>query len=179
MVHISIDTPPGGNMRHSRRHIAWQAFRDGNRWTQLDLSDAPAVAAVTEIEPGRFTVSTVVELPGTWGSAREAEQALEDWMADVDQASKRETSASSAKPPHRLTIAKVSSLQAWCGLRSRPSRYSCGSTQIATDGPHWVLSATFPANADSGQPCATPMSSVGNILRFFWINLTRVDKFNF
>ncbi len=72
-------------MRHSRRHIAWQAFRDGSRWAQLDLSDAPAVAAVTEIEPGRFTVSVVAELPGTWASAREAEQALEDWVSVVDK----------------------------------------------------------------------------------------------
>jgi hypothetical protein len=71
-------------MGNSRRHIAWKALRDGSRWGQFEISKAPAVAAVTELEPGRFAVNVVVELPGSWGSAEEAEHALEDWVAGIE-----------------------------------------------------------------------------------------------
>ena len=72
-------------MGRFRRRLLWHSREDGAQWAQFQLNSAPAVSAISEIGPDRYSVNVIIELPGTWSTALEAQRALEDWASQFEQ----------------------------------------------------------------------------------------------
>ncbi len=169
---------PGATMRHSRRHIAWQAFRDGSVGHNSTYLMPPLLPRFTEIEPGRFTVSTVVELRGPGGLQGKQNRPLKTGWRTSTRASKRNKrvqcqAAAQADyrkglfatglvwievPPVAIFVWEHSDRDGRTALGSQRN-VSCKCRQWTTLRHAHVIGREH--------------------LEVFWINLTRVDKFNF